>query len=127
MTSPRFLLLCLALLAGLGCGGTATVTGNVTYGGKPVERGRISFLPLDDKGELDAKSPVIGTDIAQGKYKVTEVPRGKKQVAFSVAEVKGTEPPFEIANNQPIDITEANQTANFEVKKPDKSTPDNKK
>jgi hypothetical protein len=127
MNRPRSLLLCLALLACFGCGGTATVSGNVTYGGKPVERGRISFLPLDDKGELDAKSPVIGTDIAQGKYKVTEVPRGKKQVAFSVAEVKGTEPPFEIANNQPIDITEANQTANFEVKKPDKSTPDNKK
>ena len=127
MTSLRLLLLCLALLACLGCGGTATISGNVTYGGKPVERGRISFLPLDDKGELDAKSPVIGTDIAQGKYKVTEVPRGKKQVAFSVAEVKGAEPPFEIANNQPFDITEANQTANFEVKKPDKSTPDNKK
>ena len=64
MTSPRFLVLCLALLACLGCGGTATVSGNVTYAGKPVERGRISFLPLDDKGELDAKSPVIGSDIA---------------------------------------------------------------
>ena len=123
----RFLLLSLGLLACLGCGGTATISGNVTYGGKPVERGRISFLPLDDKGELDAKSAVIGTDIAQGKYKVTEVPRGKKQMAFSVAEVKGTEPPFEIANNQPFGITEANQTANFEVKKPDKSTPDSNK
>jgi hypothetical protein len=127
MTSPRFLFLCLALLACLGCGGTATVTGNVTYGGKPVERGRISFLPLDDKGELDAKSAVIGTDIAQGRYKVTEVPRGKKQVAFSVAEVKGAEPPFEIANNQPIDITEPNQTANFEVKRSDRPALDNKK
>ena len=127
MTSPRFLVLCLALLACLGCGGTATVSGNVTYAGKPVERGRISFLPLDDKGELDAKSPVIGSDIAQGQYKVTEVPRGKKQVTFSVAEVKGTEPPFEIANNQRFDITEASQTADFEVKKPDRPAPDNKK
>ena len=55
------------------------------------------------------------------------MPRGKKQVTFSVAEVKGTEPPFEIANNQRFDITEASQTADFEVKKPDRPAPDNKK
>ena len=46
---------------------------------------------------------------------------------YQVCRMKGTEPPFEIANNQRFDITEASQTADFEVKKPDRPAPDNKK
>jgi hypothetical protein len=69
--------LALALLLS-GCAGTATVQGTVTWQGHPVERGKISFLPEDDKG------PVVGTDIIQGKYRATQVPLGKKRVDIEI-------------------------------------------
>jgi hypothetical protein len=76
----RFLSLSLSLIAvvliGLaGCGGSgASVSGTVTYNGKPVESGHINFYPVDGQG-----SPV-GGPIEGGKYTVKNVPPGKHRV-----------------------------------------------
>ena len=60
-----------AAAAGLlsGCGSSlATVSGTVTYDGKPVEDGYITFTPADGKGK-DGGGP-----IKNGHYRVTELP-----------------------------------------------------
>jgi hypothetical protein len=60
-----------------GCGGNfARVSGEVTYEGKPVEKGTISFLPVDGKG------PSAGAAIVNGRYTATKVPPGTKMVAI---------------------------------------------
>jgi hypothetical protein len=58
-----------------GCGPTtATVSGEITYEGKPVEDGYITFTPADGKG-TDAGGP-----ITSGRYRITKVPPGPKVV-----------------------------------------------
>ena len=67
----------LAAVAGFlsGCGSsTATVSGEVTYDGKPVGDGYITFTPTDGKGK-DAGGP-----ISAGAYKVAGLPPGPKLV-----------------------------------------------
>jgi hypothetical protein len=72
-TLPRLATLALLLLAG--CGNpTATVTGEVTYDDQPVGNGTVTFLPADGKGA------VAGGPITDGRYKVENVPPGKKVV-----------------------------------------------
>ena len=62
----------------LGCGGQgSTVSGTVTYNGKPVEKGNISFAPADGKG-----TPV-GGEIKGGRYSVSNVTPGKCKVLVS--------------------------------------------
>ena len=74
----RFGWLCLLLVfvvLSAGCGsGLATVSGTVSYEGKPVEEGAINFTPHD------GKTAAAGGMIKDGKYYVTEVPPGKKLV-----------------------------------------------
>ena len=78
----------LALIPSLlvGCGSpTATVQGSVSYDGTPIEKGMITFTPVDGKGI------VVGCDIQNGKYTARGVAPGKnvltvaavKQVTFS--------------------------------------------
>ena len=67
----------LAAAAGLlpGCGSpTATVSGEVTYDGKPVGDGYITFTPADGKG------PDAGGPITKGRYSVTGLAPGPKVV-----------------------------------------------
>lgn len=52
----------------------ATVTGKVTYEGKSVDEGNITFTPADGKGK-DA-----GGEIKDGSYEVKGVPPGPKVV-----------------------------------------------
>src|SRR2546421_11653224 len=62
-----------ALLSG--CGSPpATVSGEVSYEGQPVDKGYISFTPSDGQGK-DAGAP-----IANGRYKVADLPAGRKLV-----------------------------------------------
>lgn len=71
----RTLLATLICLSLSGCGaGTATVTGEVTYDGRPVGDGTITLTPADGKG------PVTGADIKDGTYTVRDVPPGPKVV-----------------------------------------------
>jgi hypothetical protein len=75
--TPRVGFCLLVLFVGLtaGCGGgSATVSGTVTYDGQAVGDGRISFLPADGKG------PVVGAAIVKGRYHVTDVLPGPKVV-----------------------------------------------
>jgi|GEM_PF-1461364 len=121
----------LLLSATLGCSGTAEVNGAVDYEGKPVERGKIRFLPLDDKGELDAKAMIVGVDVSKGKYKAADVPMGKKQVVIFAREADGpakdktgrAQPadsliPPEATKDLKVDITQPRQTLDFHLKKP---------
>ena len=121
----------LLLSATLGCSGTAEVSGTVDYEGKPVERGKIRFKPLDDKGELDAKAMIVGVDISKGAYKAMDVPLGKKKVAIVAFEKAGQAAapaaqkqaadlliPPEVTKDLRVDITQPNQTVDFHLKKP---------
>jgi hypothetical protein len=55
----------LAVLCQLGCGGdSASISGSVTYDGKPVTRGVISIAPADGRGKGE------GAKILNGKYAI---------------------------------------------------------
>jgi hypothetical protein len=129
MTAKRFFSLSFLLALCAGCGGTATVSGTVSYDGKPVVRGRLAFLPLDAKGELDGKAPIVSVEISQGTYTARDVPMGKKKVAVTASEIKGiSRPPDkaaslippEAASNLTEEINKPQQTADFALKKPEK-------
>lgn len=64
-----------ALLAA-GCGGTGDVSGKVTYQGKPVVTGSVTFIGPD-------KTPYLGAIDEQGNYKVVGVPSGTRQVTVA--------------------------------------------
>lgn len=78
---PSVLLsLCLLALS-LGCGSpTASVQGSVSYEGVPIEKGMITFTPVDGKGT------VVGCDIQNGSYLAKGVSPGKN--VLTVAAVK---------------------------------------
>ena len=65
------------LLAGVcGCGNTAKVAGKVTYQGRPVVYGSVTFLSADKT----ARSGVIEPD---GSYAVEGVPSGTVQIGVT--------------------------------------------
>jgi hypothetical protein len=65
----------------VGCGGsTASVQGNVSYEGTPIQKGMVTFTPVDGKGS------VVGCNIKNGKYSATGVTPGKN--VLSVVAVK---------------------------------------
>jgi hypothetical protein len=75
----RMWLVVVLLSAIPGCGSgkaTATVTGTVTYQGKPLPAGKVSFFGLDGQ----VASGLIGED---GSYEITNVPLGLVKVAVS--------------------------------------------
>lgn len=61
--SEMFLLAALALVLA-GCGGATSVAGKVTWDGKPVEKGTITFEPADGKGQS------TGGAIEGGRYEL---------------------------------------------------------
>lgn len=89
-----FVLLILGLLAGCG-GGQATgdVSGTVSFDGKPVEMGSITFLPADGNG------PSAGGSITDGKYAVAKVPVGAAKVKISGALVTGKKKMYDDASS----------------------------
>ena len=135
----------LALLAGplaAGCsGGTAAVSGEVTYDGHPVKAGYITFTPAGGHG------PAVGTPITDGRYAADNVPPGPKLVKVEASsgagpsvqstadmerlskEWKGKVSPDGIirtetvpqdaeGNNQKADIKAGAQTLDLHLKKP---------
>lgn len=134
--------LCMAVGLGIamlaaGCGDSTTVTGQVTYEGKPVQKGAISFLPADGQG------PSCGGSIANGRY-TAQLSPGKKIVR--IVETKVTDhiltreeieqaaakqtqaggrveddeavPPNAEGNNTEIEINSGSQTLDFALKRP---------
>ena len=80
----------LTLLCALGCGGGTrpnkiTVTGNVTYDGKPVEVGQIQFV-LNEAG-LKGGDNATAT-IVNGKFSCSSVTPGKNSVVITGGGVK---------------------------------------
>ena len=78
----------------LGCGGApSTVSGAVSYDGRPVDNGWITFLPVDGKG------PTCGGPITVGKYQADLLTPGKKTVQIiGVKAVKFAMSSEEMAN-----------------------------
>jgi hypothetical protein len=84
LRAAGFFLLGAAVATGCGGGGgTGDVSGTVTYDGKPVEQGSISFVPADGKG------PSAGGAIKDGKYEASKVPAGTAKVIINGAKVTG--------------------------------------
>jgi hypothetical protein len=145
---PLYLALAVCLVAALamasGCGGknTATVSGNVTYDGKPIDKGSVSFIPKDGAG------PVSAGEIIDGAYRAANVTPGTKIVKIiGVRKVKFALSQEEMAkaaqeatrtgddsgmveradlpglpeakgNNVEVEIKPGAQTLNFDLKKP---------
>ena len=83
----KFSLLCLALMTLQGCGGSDEVekhqvTGTVTYNGKPIEKGSITFDPADNQGVA-----AMG-GIENGQF-TAEVPPGEKILRISAVRETG--------------------------------------
>src|SRR5262245_37956910 len=72
----------LALLALVGCGGgkDATVSGTVKVGDVPLEKGHITFIPVD------GKTGTAGAEISNGRYSA-KVPVGKMKVTITAPRV----------------------------------------
>lgn len=78
-----------AVLAGCD-NGRVSVTGKVTYRGQPVERGSISFEPIDGKGGTSGGSIEHGEFTLHGD---TGVFPGKKRVKLLVIQKTGKQVP----------------------------------
>ena len=88
------------VLGGCGGDGLVEVRGKVTFDGRPVEQGTISFLPTDGKG------PTAGALIENGRYTVRAAP-GKKKVEIEGYRVIGQQHVFPDDPSSPlVDKTE---------------------
>lgn len=104
------------VLAAAGCGKKLiTVEGNVTWEGKAVDSGSISFAPADGKG------PTLGGGIKDGKYKLEGaggVTPGKKTVSITAVRKTGKqveagppEPPGKMVD----EVVSINSTQSCEI------------
>ena len=90
------------LLAVAGCGdnsGLVEVKGAVTLDGAPLEKGAISFSPVD------GKTKTAGTNITAGKYSA-QVPLGTMKVAISAGKVVGKKPLYDRPGSRERDVIE---------------------
>jgi hypothetical protein len=121
----------------LGCGGALSVSGTVTYDGKPIADGQISFLPLGGKG-TPAGAPIVG-----GKYRVDKgldvgphrveilgnrkveidpkSPEAERYGSVKHKVIGDLVPADALGNNQKVDITESSRTFDFHLKAKAKS------
>jgi hypothetical protein len=78
-----------ASLSCLGCGdnGLSTVSGTVTYCGKPVTGGVITFLLVENDREL---TRMFGGIDHEGNFRITDVPRGRLLVGIETETTKAT-------------------------------------
>jgi hypothetical protein len=91
--APRWgggLAVCLALLVA-GCSSRGTVSGTVTYQGKPLPSGTVTFIP--------ERGPAVTAVIDEGKYTAEKVAAGPAKVA--VASVSVEVPPGFVKHMQP--------------------------
>jgi hypothetical protein len=104
---------CLAV--GAGCGpsrpATTTVTGSVTYGGKPVSGASVAFVP--EKG-----SPAVGSTDASGNFSITGALPGPARVTIAKTAAGPSGMPTGVpANPTPADM--AKMAAAASGKKPE--------
>src|SRR5437588_6501794 len=96
-------ILLLALLIATGCSGkkaSGTVSGKVTYQGKALRGGSVTFIPADGVGVATSR---IAED---GSYKVEKVPAGNVKITVEtetskpVQKYPGAQPPKDSPNYQ---------------------------
>jgi hypothetical protein len=63
---------------------TSKLTGSVTIDGEPVKAGRLQFIP-----EGGGQAQPTTAEIVDGKYTVTDVPRGAVRVQFNIVKETG--------------------------------------
>jgi len=96
-----FFFLVLGLLAGCNGGfAVGEVSGTVSFDGKPVEIGSISFI------SADGSKPSAGGAITDGKYAVSNVPAGPTKVRISGVRVTGQKKMYD-APDSPVVTTSA--------------------
>lgn len=91
-----------AAVALVGCSGddgTADVSGTVSYDGKPVDDGAITFLPAGGKGGT------AGGVIKGGKYTATKVPVGNSKVVISGSKVVGKKKMYPTPDSPEMPVT----------------------
>ena len=76
--------LLLTLLALLGCGGESKseVSGKVTYDGKAVTGGSLTFSPVAEEGNTNPGAPASTTVTADGSYSTSLVVPGNNTVTY---------------------------------------------
>ncbi len=90
-----------------GCGsGSATVSGEVTVDGKPLEIGIITYVPADSKGDP------LTTDIVNGKYELQTV-AGNKTVQISAPVVADKRKAFNGADAPWVEVTKESLPENY--------------
>jgi hypothetical protein len=87
MPSARRLWFAIASALVAGCSSdppSAEVSGTITYGGKPLETGHISFFPRDKAGQTS-----VG-EIVNGAYTAKGVSLGEMDVKINASKVTGS-------------------------------------
>lgn len=96
----------------VGCAGDADkfgeVSGTVTYDGKLVEEGAITFHP--------ANGPTVGDAIKGGKYTAKKVPIGTSKVTIDAAKVIGKKKAYDSPDSPEVPITEPYIPAKYNQK-----------
>ncbi len=86
----------------VGCGGgvpEAEVSGTISYDGKPIEDGAITFFPTDGKGSTG------GGTIKDGKYSATKVAVGKTKGVISGSKVVGKKKIYPTPDSPEMPVT----------------------
>lgn len=77
----------------------ATVSGQITLNGVPIENGSIVFAPIDGKG------PVAGGKIKAGQYSFAS-PYGSKRVEINSPRVVGQQKSYDTPDSPVVDVVE---------------------
>ena len=87
----------LLLLLAAGCSSKGTVTGKITYQGKPLPAGWVTFMPEQGGGAFTS-------DIHDGEYKVTKVPPGPAKIAVDTPSESGPPSQFIMKMQLPAEV-----------------------
>ncbi len=90
-----------AAVLAAGCGEKATtVKGEVTLDDRPLDQGRISFVPVD------GKTPNSDAAIKDGKYSLPKAAPGAYQVKITSNRSKGKRKAYDAPDSPEVDILE---------------------
>lgn len=124
----HFVAIVVVTLVLCGCRRSAptVVTGTVTYKGQSIEKGHVTFYPVDGGTET-----TLGAEIKDGAYKLTDIKPGQRRVLVTTApNVEVSEhktlkiaafSPITAAtpgNNQIVEIKKGPQVLDLELGKP---------
>lgn len=93
----------------VGCGpesNVAKISGKISVGGKPAEKGSISFVPVSGIG------PTAGTEIKDGKY-TSEAAIGECKVEVRIPKVVGKKKLYDTPDSPEQEIMEEVLPAKF--------------